>query len=205
MSRGGLMFWCITVAGSLLLYLRASQVLVAGLAVVAVVSALLTSRASEDLDVLNEQPSLASGLIHRIGSSDSFAERGHYVIENLIQGVVNHPFGEGLGVGQPGGMYASYGIRSSLGYESEWGRIAYEIGPAGLLGVLLMRFVAGLICWRALLQTTDVHRRLVLATAIAFFGIMSLGWMAFNHVGNSAAWAVLALALAAVPRQQQQT
>jgi hypothetical protein len=32
-----------------------------------------------------------------------------------------------------------------------------------------------------------------------FFGIMSLCWMAFNHVGSSSAWAVMALALAVVP------
>jgi hypothetical protein len=93
-------------------------------------------------------------------------------------------------------------VQRDAGYESEWGRIAYEIGPAGLLGVLLLRFVTGMTCWNALRNATSDHRRLVLATALPFFGIMSLGWMAFNHVGNAAAWTVITLALAATIDQR---
>jgi hypothetical protein len=198
MSRSALMFWGVTVAGGLFLYLRANQLLILGLAVFAVGAALGSANAFEDMDVLGKQDSVTTGMIYRMQHADSFSDRAAFVVTNLAFGLTNHPLGEGLGVGQPGGHYAVFGERNVQSYESEWGRIAYEVGPPGLIGVLIIRLIAGLICWRALLQTTDNHRRLVLATALPFFGTMSLGWMAFNHVGSSAAWVVMAFALAAV-------
>lgn len=205
MSRSGLMFWAVTVMGGLLLYLRASNVLLLGLAVVALFAAFLGANPVEDLDMISSSDSLAHGLVDRIGNSDSFASRVGFVVDNFIAGITNYPFGAGIGVGQPGGAYASSGRRDIANIESEWGRVAFEVGIFGLLGVLLVRFQVGLICWRALRKTTDVHRRLILATALPFFGIMSLGWMAFNHVGSSAAWAVLTFALAAVPATERRT
>jgi hypothetical protein len=55
------------------------------------------------------------------------------------------------------------------------------------------------------METNNIHRRLVLATCLPFFGIMSLGTMAFNHTGSSAAWAVMALTLSAVPLKKRKS
>jgi hypothetical protein len=197
MSRSGMLFWAITIAGTLMLYLRASTVLISGLVLAMFISTVLETDTVADLDELTQSQTLAKGIIHRTQEENFFVNRVTYVVNNLFYGLVNHPLGEGLGVGQAGGNYAAKGDKSGAGYESEWARIAFEVGPVGLLGVLGIRFTAALLCWRALLQSSNPHRRLVLAAALSFFGVLSLGWMAFNHVGNAAAWSVMALALAA--------
>jgi hypothetical protein len=203
MSRSGLVIWCITVSGGLLLYLRASQILTGGLAVLAVGLALYTADPTEDWEALTKQDSLAVGLVGRTTEEGAFSDRIAFVVNNFVSGILNHPLGEGLGLGQPGGNYWKYGERTGqVGYESEWGRIAFEVGPLGLIGVLGIRLGAGLICWRGLRNTNDQYRRLVIATALPFFGVMALAKMAFNHVGNSFAWLVIALALAAVPTHE---
>jgi hypothetical protein len=71
MSRSGLMFWFVTVAGGLLLYLRASQILVGGLATIAFMLALLTANPVEDLDELSSEHSLAHGLVPDMLSTTS--------------------------------------------------------------------------------------------------------------------------------------
>jgi hypothetical protein len=202
MSRGALLTWGVVVGGGTLLFLNANQIVVVGLSFVAVLMALATTSHTEQIDTLVKHDSLATGLVYRIQTSnDSLVFRLQYMMMDLSTGLTKYPVGEGIGLGQQGAAYVSYGTRSSEAIESEWGRIAYEVGAAGLIGVLLVRFVPILICWRALLQTTEIHRRLILATALPFFGIMCVSNIAFNHVGSSAAWVVMALALAAVPSQ----
>jgi hypothetical protein len=120
------------------------------------------------------------------------------VISECWIGISEYPFGEGLGLGQPGGMYASYSVRASGGTEFEWGRIAFEVGVAGLLGALVIRAITALMCWRSLSASHEAPRRLVIAAALPFFAMMALGNMGFNHTGNSAAWAVMTTALGAV-------
>jgi hypothetical protein len=198
MSRSGLVLWGITVAGGLVLYLRASQLFAAGLAILAVSMFVFSGDTSEDFEAFTQQDTLAKGIIGRVTEQGAFSDRASYIWDNLTMGVLNHPIGEGLGLGQPGGRYFASGSLKGAGYESEWGRIAFEVGPFGLLGVLAIRLAAGLVCWRTLRTTKDRQRRLVIATALPFFGAMCLAKMAFNHVGSTFAWFVITLALAAV-------
>ncbi|HEX9852253.1 MAG TPA: hypothetical protein VGA68_04530, partial [Woeseiaceae bacterium] len=195
MSRGALMFWSVSIIGGCLLYFRPKQIL-AFLFALLVISPFLTSSGEQvSGDAVSRPDSLTSGLTYRLSQEDVFQDRAAYVLMNLILGVSNHPLGEGMGVGQPGGKYAA--SDQSFSYESEWGRIAFEIGPIGLAAVLFMRFATCQRCWRQLSVATDDRLRLVLATSLPYFGIMSLGWMAFNHTGNSFAWSVIALSLGA--------
>ena len=205
MSRSALLVWGITTAGGWLLYARANQALAAVLGVLVLVASFGLANPAEQLEAKAGGNSLAAGMLNRIRSSDTFADRLDGVLNEIVIGVTAYPMGEGLGLGQPGGMYASYNIRASGGTEFEWGRIAFEVGIAGLIGALLIRFVAGLMCWNALRATSDPVRRLVLATVLPFFGIMALGLMAFNHTGNSAAWAVMTFALSVLPHQRHAT
>jgi hypothetical protein len=198
MSRTGLVFWVAVLLGSLLLYMRVSRAITFLLGGFAVIWLLLSAAPSEDIEAIVEQDSLATGLLTRLSSGDVFTDRISYMVDNLLYGLFRHPFGEGLGLGQPGGHYAATGISTGLGgYESEWGRIAFEVGAAGLIGVISIRLMAIFICWRSLRTAGDKGQRLVLATALPFFALMSTGKMAFNHVGNAFAWAVMAVALGA--------
>lgn len=199
MSRSALLVWGVTAIGGWFLNARANQSVVAVMGVVVAVMAFGVSNPTEQLEQMMGKESLAYGMMNRIRSSDSFADRLEQVLRDTVFGATEYPLGEGLGLGQPGGMYAAYGFRGGLGgKEFEWGRIAFECGIVGLAGVLVIRIVAAAKCWNALKTTTDVSRRAVLATALPFFGIMALGNMAFNHTGNSAAWLVMTFALAAV-------
>lgn len=196
MSRSGLMFWTVTAVGGFFLYYGMQDSLVRVFAVAAILWALFATNSVGEMDNMSgSKDSIVSGIAHRMENADSFGDRLSYVINNLIYGLTNHVLGEGLGLGQPGGQYAATGEMKNPGYESEWGRIAFEIGPLGLLGVLIIRFASLRRLWKEQVRCKDPQKRLILSTALPFFGIMSLGWMAFNHVGNSAAWAIFALAL----------
>lgn len=196
MSRSGLMFWTVTTVGGFFLYYGMQDSLVRVFAIGAIVWALFATNSIGELDNMSgSKDSLVSGIAHRMENADSFGDRLTYVLNNLIYGLTNHVLGEGLGLGQPGGQYAATGEMKNPGYESELGRIAFEIGPLGLLGVLIVRFISLRRLWTEQVRCRDPQKRLALSTALPIFGIMSLGWMAFNHVGNSAAWAIFALAL----------
>jgi hypothetical protein len=204
MSRTGVMLWGVTLLGGCLLYFRPRQIILFLLAALFVLPLI----SSDELDEAIEQPtrtersdSLTSGLALRVerggGVAGSFNDRLTYVLTNLLYGLSRHPLGEGLGIGQNGGSHAIGMAGQSLGYESEWGRIAYEIGPVGLAAVLFIRFAACRRCWQSLSHATDNRTRLVAATTLPCFAIMSLGWMAFNHTGNSFAWAIMTFGLTA--------
>jgi hypothetical protein len=198
MSRGALMFWGITLVGGCLMYLRPKHVFTVVLAML-VVSPFITGEGDED-DVASGKPndSLISGLAYRMEHADTVSQRAGYMINNLLFGILRHPLGEGLGRGQPGGAYAAGLSKASLGYESEWGRIAFEIGPIGLAAALFMRFNSFRLCWRQFRASIYDQNRLILASVLPFFGIISLGWMVFNHTGNSFAWTAIALGLSTV-------
>ncbi len=196
MSRGAVLGWAIVAAGALMLNLRANLMVTVGLAGAGMAAILLFVNPGESLESLAGKDSIATGVMHRFRHSDKAGDRITTLVTDVLYGVASHPLGEGLGLGQPGGFYAS-GLKMPGTIESEWGRIAYEVGPLGLIGVLIPRLVAGLILWRGLQGTTDRYRRLVLATALPFLAVNAIGSMAFNHVGNSAAWAVAALSFGA--------
>jgi hypothetical protein len=199
MSRSALLVWGVCVVGAFALFWGMSRALIACIGVATVVVAVGLASPKEQLEATSGPDSITVGMMNRIRHSDTFSERLSMVLDELWLGVSQYTLGEGLGLGQPGGMYASYGARVNGGTEFEWGRIAFEVGVAGLLGALLIRIVPGVICWRTLLVARDPVQRAIIATALPFFGIMALGNMAFNHTGNSAAWAVMTFALAAVP------
>jgi hypothetical protein len=198
MSRTGLMFWGICSLGGCLLYFRPKQIVVF-VVLVLVCYALFANSADDQIESFSQSESVFGGLAHRIENADSFTERAAYVLMNLSLGVTKHPLGEGLGAGQPGGAYAAEKSMSmsEIGYESEWGRIAFEIGAIGLAAILFIRFHTLRQCWQRLSIPANDETRCVLAASLPFFAITSLGWMVFNHTGNSFAWAVMSLTLAA--------
>jgi hypothetical protein len=111
-----------------------------------------------------------------------------------VTGLRNHPLGEGLGTGQIGGHYAAEGRRSwGRGYESELGRLGFEVGILGWVGVLLWRVSALVIMWRGLKSAQDPQVRAFCAASIPLFAILACNYMGFNHTGSSFAWAIAAL------------
>jgi hypothetical protein len=195
MSRSGLVLSIATCTGGCLLYLRPRQIVKFLFAALVISPFLAGGEEQVGEAAVSQADSLTAGLAQRLENPDVFADRAEFVLENLYYGISRHPLGEGLGVGQAGSRFVA--SQQEKPYESEWGRIAYEIGPLGLAVVLYMRFATCRHCWQSLFQANDDHRRLILATASPFFGMMSLGWMAFNHSGNSFAWTVMAFGLAA--------
>jgi len=104
--------------------------------------------------------------------------------------------GEGLGVGQVGGNFISTGKASwGGGYETELGRVAFEVGVLGLIGVFLWRFAALREMWRRLSTSQDPKARALLAASMPLFAILAVNSMSFNHTASSFAWAIVALAL----------
>jgi hypothetical protein len=197
MIRSGLLFWAVTLVGSCLLYFRPKQIVAVALALLILSPFISSGDEGVDNDGPRSSDSITSGLMHRLENSDSFMQRATYILNNFYWGMTRHPLGEGLGNGQPGGAYAAGKDRRG-GYESEWGRIAFEIGPLGLAAVLFIRFATFKQSWQQFARATNDQIRLVMATVLPYFGIMSLGWMAFNHTGNSFAWAAIALSLGVV-------
>ena len=197
MSRSSLMFWGVTVSGASVLYFSPRHwIWIAGISVALLLAGAIPSE-FDDAGMVTDSY-LAQGIMSRIHGPRGASDRFQFVIDNLVAGLANHPIGEGLGNGQPGGTYATLGVRQNIGYyESAWGRVSWEIGPLGLLGVLLIRYAAFAELYRSLRQLESRQARVVLAASIPFFGILCLGWMSFNHIGNSAAWGTMALALGA--------
>jgi hypothetical protein len=196
MSRTALVVWIAVVFGALFLYMRASQSILLVLAVAMIVASLGLTNPTEQFETGAERNSLASGMAYRIQRADTFGERFGMVTRDLKAGIAAHPLGEGLGLGQPGGY--SYEVKIPGGIEFEWGRIVFEVGVAGLVGALSFRFITALMCLRGLYTAADPARRILIAAALPFFGILSTSQMVFNHTGNTAAWVVMTTALAAV-------
>ncbi len=195
MSRGGALLWATTLVGSFLLYFRPKHILGFLLMLLVAAPFVLSREPGSVGDAPPQSDTLTHGLAYRFEHADTFTERAGYVLMNLRLGLENHPLGEGLGVGQAGSRYISGD--QSRPYESEWGRIAQEVGPIGLAAILLLRFGTCRRCWRQYVRSPDDRVRLVMATSLPYFAMMSLEWMAFNHTGNSFAWSVMALGLAA--------
>jgi hypothetical protein len=204
MSRGALAFWAVSFIGGCLLYLRPRQILVI-LLTICVIAPFLGGEADDGGEDSPISPnSITAGLAYRLEHGDSFTDRGGYMLNNLLLGMSRYPLGEGLGIGQPGGAYAAGLGRRSGVIESEWGRITFEIGILGLAATLFIRFSTFRLCLMELVRNPTDHTRLVLATVLPFFGIISLGWMVFNHTGNSFAWSVIGLGLGAILKQSTQ-
>jgi hypothetical protein len=192
-SRGGAILYGVTVLGGILLFRRARDAIY--LIAAAVVAFWVFNLGDSESTV---DPGLSGGLVHRFQTADTPTERFAYVLMNLQLGLTNHPLGEGPGTGQIGGNFAVGGARSAGGgYESELGRVGYEVGILGFAGVVLWR-VAGLaVIWTTLRATKDRNIRALCAVSLPLFGLLSLNYMAFNHTGSSFAWAILALVVGA--------
>lgn len=202
MSRGAVLGWGFICVGTVLLYLRASTSMFLVLAGAMGLGTLVLIRPGDNFEDAVGKSSIVTGVVHRFSSTDSAADRIAMLVSDFSVGIGEFPFGVGLGLGQPGGLH-SVGLKMERFIESEWGRIAYEVGVLGLIGALVPRIVAAWLMWRGLRSTTNPTRRLVLAAALPMFCFCALGTMAFNHTGNTAAWAVAALSLpAALPERR---
>jgi hypothetical protein len=192
MSRGGAYYSALTIVGGVMLFRRIREVVFLG-AIAAIAYTLFTTEGGAEGGAESE---LQKGLTSRLEKRESIVDRGTYALTNLQMGLFGHPLGEGMGVGQVGGNWATTGKATwGGGYETELGRIAYEVGIMGFIGVLMWRFAGVRELWKQLKIAQDIRARALLAATFPLFGILSLNSMAFNHTSNSFAWAILALTL----------
>jgi hypothetical protein len=189
MSRGAIFLCALTVGGAVMLYGRIREVFYVGLLVL--VGGWTLFGGSDPGDQAAD-PGLQAGLAGRFSTADTVSERAGYMLMNIQLGLTQDPLGHGLGVGQVGGNYAAYGKWSwGGGYETEVGRIIFEVGVVGFLGVMLWRLVAIFLMGRQL-RSADSNVRAMLAPALPFYTYLAVNQMSFNHTGLAAAWAVFA-------------
>jgi hypothetical protein len=200
MSRGGIFLNLLTVAGGLILFRRVREMFF--LLIIGLVAYWLTgggSTAEESLD-----PGMQGAVLRRFEQRDSVTDRFGYVLMNLQLGLTKDPLGRGLGRGQIGGNFAESGVRSwSAGYESELGRIGFEVGILGFFGVILWRVAAIVQMARSLFRTENPRARALIAASLPLFSLLAMNFMAFNHTGSSFGWAIVALALGAAALAKQ--
>jgi hypothetical protein len=200
MSRGGIVLYAMTIAGGIILFRRLKES--ALLIMVGLIGFWLFgggSSADESVD-----PGLQGAVVQRFQGADSPVDRLSYILMNLQLGLTGDPLGRGLGRGQVGGNFAETGGRSwGGGYESELGRIAFEVGILGWFGVVLWRITAVVQMGKLLLRAEDIRVRALLAASLPLFTMLAMNYMAFNHTGSSFAWAIFALALGAATLDRQ--
>ncbi len=192
MHRGGIVIYMATVVGAVVLFGGKREMFY--LLLVFVIGYLFIGggAASEE----GGEDSVEQATLRRFTERDSTSDRASYFLMNLRFGLFNHPFGEGLGRGQNGGNYAETGVASwGGGYETELGRIGFEVGPLGWVGVVSWRIVMIALLWRELRRAKEKQVRALLAATLPLFALLSINFMAFNHTGSSFAWAIAALAL----------
>lgn len=193
MHRGGILMAGLIIAGSLMLFHQIRYSLALGFLTIPVFLVFGPTVADQMADMPLLRP-----LHERFVYADTFSERGDYALMNIRLGITRHPVGAGIGRGQAGAAFLDYGDRASGAYETELGRVPFEVGIPGLLGVLFFRFATLVLLWRQMQQTTDRRVRALLAVVIPLFLFFSLNYMTFNHTGSSFAWALAALGLATV-------
>ncbi len=199
MSRGGVVLHAVTVLGGGILFGRSRELIYLLLVFVVGYSLFGDPSSEESVD-----PGMQGAVFQRFEKRDSVGDRLGYVLMNLELGLTGHPFGEGLGRGQIGGNYAESGVRSwGSGYESELGRIGFEVGPLGWIGVVAWRVAAVVLMWRELRRAKDRHVRAALAASLPLFTLLALNYMAYNHTGSSFGWSFVALSLGAATLQPQ--
>jgi hypothetical protein len=191
MTRHGLIVCLFNMVGGALAFQRGGK----GLQLLLVVGAILwILRNSNDPDATDV--SMYGATVLRFTERDSVGSRFAYAIDNFTQGMNNYPLGHGLGAGQPGGVVASEGTLANFSViENEQGRILFEVGIPGILGVYLIRFAAAWEIGTSLFRTKEP--RLLALCAASFPMILSAFMvnMAFNHTSSSLTWCVVAVVL----------
>jgi hypothetical protein len=194
MVRGGIILYVLTVLGGVVLFRQVKESLY--LLVVVLAGFWLTSGGSTGEESVD--PGLGGAVARRFENADTPVERLGYVLMNLRLGLTTEPLGVGLGRGQIGGNFAESGGRSAgRGYESELGRIGFEVGILGFFGVVIWRVAAIVYMTKLLFISQDTRARALLAASVPLFSLLSLNYMAFNHTGSSFGWAIVALAIGA--------
>jgi hypothetical protein len=194
MVRGGIILYIATVFGGMVLYRRIKESLYL-LPVVLLGFWLMSGGSPEEQSV---DPGLGGAVARRFEHADTPFERLDYVLMNLRLGLTADPLGVGLGRGQIGGNFAESGVTTAgRGYESELGRIGFEVGILGFFGVVIWRAAAIVEMARLLFRAEDLRVRALLAASLPLFSLLALNYMAFNHTGSSFGWAIVALAIGA--------
>jgi hypothetical protein len=196
MSRGGAYFCAITVVGAVVLFRRVKEMIFLGVIAILAYTFFVSSGEGTDEGGGGITAEIGKGLTGRLTQREGLSDRAGYALQNLYLGVSGHPMGEGLGVGQVGGNFISTGKASwGGGYETELGRVAFEVGVLGLIGVFLWRIAALREMWRRLSTSQDPKARALLAASMPLFAILAVNSMSFNHTASSFAWAIVAVAL----------
>jgi hypothetical protein len=144
---------------------------------------------------------IVNGIMKRHKESDSFAERAGGIWSEISRATVDNPLGTGLGAGQIAARIdLEGGVRQLRGFESEPGRIIYEIGMLGWTAVLFFRLWILGVLWKSSMRTADGsdwfgNVRKASMVALAMFFAMNT---AFDHVASFLAWIVAASALATI-------
>jgi hypothetical protein len=198
MSRSGFLMGVLTILGGVFFFRSAKEALY--IAILASLSFwILSAESAEESD----DPGITGAIMQRFERADTFQERLQYSLMNLRLGLAGHPFGEGLGTGQVGGTFASSGQERAGAYESELGRIAFEVGVIGLLGVLLIRLAAVHAIWRQLRTQSDRRLIALCAVSLPVVSLLCLNNVAFNHTASSFAWVILAIILGCIPAERR--
>jgi hypothetical protein len=200
MSHGAVVLWFLTVLGGVALFRRLKESIY--LIVPLLVAFMLFHH---DPSETSARGTIEEGIQART-KTGMYSQRAEFVWDNFQKGILNHPLGEGLGVGQPGGWFASTGHAKHriVGYESELGRICYEVGVLGFCGVMLWRIFALGVIWKAFRSARSDRTRALIACSLPLLGVVCFNWMAFNHTGSSFAWSILALCMGAYLQQERE-
>lgn len=139
-----------------------------------------------------------------VGALRERVEEGTDIPDRLV-GIVREPLwaleeagleGFGIGATHQAATYLMQGEeKTAPPAEGEWDRIILEIGPAGLLLVILVRVLLIREAWRARRQAPPGEMRAVLAAALVFLVVNLPGNLVFNHTAHLFYWFLAGLSL----------
>ena len=139
---------------------------------------------------------LYSAIARRHGSSETFGERGVWVLGDLLNATEHSLTGYGYGVTQVGAMLHSTGAWGLPSHETELARVIVEVGVLGFLGVLCMRVGLLLAVVEALRRARNPGRRNALTITLLALCFFLATNTIFDHVGSAFAWLTAGIALA---------
>jgi len=144
-------------------------------------------------------PEVLQSFTQRATSSDDVWQRIFMpFVAGLNELAAPGPFGYG-----PGTTYQGAAILIPNGFvgplparaEAEWQRIVLELGPLGLIAVVLVRLSISYELWTALRQCEDLRLQPFLIAALLFTVIVVPGNLVFDHTASIYYWFIAGLAL----------
>jgi hypothetical protein len=146
-----------------------------------------------------EDYTVLQATIVRARKSEAMLGRIIHPAVEMISAVGDWPMGNGIGTAQMADRALSRGSRNFVPVETELGRIVYEIGGMGLLGVLLMRLSLVMILWELCFsahQTLPSLRfRPLRLVSLVTLGLMFVGNLAYDHIASTFACIIMAVVL----------